>query len=320
MSKKNILLIYSLSAVGIFTALALLSAFYDLQVSDALASLNGGEYFSSNGFAVAVEIFGEIPLYLFLSYAFSVIFWNAYYFGRPIVKYGVGIPCVLAVALVSYFVPVRINEYFAELKITVIDSNALNTFFEVSIALALGVISLVGVMLSSKESIKKQLAFAVVILFTAAVSQLFTQGLKTVNKRVRYRAMNAVGSFELYTPWYKLNGYPESFKRLVDILGTDDAVRSFPSGHTTAAGITYSLIALPFTFKRLEGVKSKAIVYSIAIAYTGTVAIGRIVMGAHYFSDVLFGGSAAFACAAFAVWIIYHKKAVKPLNSYCSLQ
>ena len=46
-------------------------------------------------------------------------------------------------------------------------------------------------------------------------------------------------------------------------------------------------------------VKSKgkrAVCWIAAIAYTGMVAVSRIIVGAHFFSDVLMGGTIAFVC------------------------
>ena len=39
---------------------------------------------------------------------------------------------------------------------------------------------------------------------------------------------------------------------------------------------------------------TRPVIYAVTIAFTGIVAISRIAAGAHYMSDVLFGGTLSF--------------------------
>ncbi len=307
-------------AIIIFISLLIFAAIYDLEISILLADIKFGEYFSQNIFGQFIEIFGEIPIYLFLCYAFSVVFWNAFYYGKLMVRYVLCPIVIIILAVVCYYIPNRIHEYIFELNLSAGKGN--EVVANVLIGVMIGAISIVGVLFTGKLNIKKQLSFAIVILFVAATSQLFTQGLKVINKRVRFRAMNALGdyNYDFFTPWYQINGFPEKFRTIVEQLGGDDGIRSFPSGHTTAAGITYSLLALPYVFKRFNGIKSKIVFLIIGVFYTAMVAIGRIVMGAHYFSDVLVGGSISFFLAVFSIWIVYKKKLIKPLIEYCGME
>lgn len=41
---------------------------------------------------------------------------------------------------------------------------------------------------------------------------------------------------------------------------------------------------------------TRPVIYAVTIAFTGIVAISRIAAGAHYMSDVLFGGTLSFLC------------------------
>ena len=86
-----------------------------------------------------------------------------------------------------------------------------------------------------------------------------------------------------------------------------DAYRSFPSGHTCAAGTTYALLALPHLFKKYNTVKYKVLFYFVSVIFTGTVAISRIVCGAHFFSDVLVGGTSMFLGVMLAIKIFVRK-------------
>ena len=81
--------------------------------------------------------------------------------------------------------------------------------------------------------------------------------------------------------------------QMMTFFGTTDACKSFPSGHTCAAGMSYGLIMLADSL----GIKSKgkrAALWICPILFTGIVAVSRIVVGAHFFSDVLMGGTISF--------------------------
>ena len=77
----------------------------------------------------------------------------------------------------------------------------------------------------------------------------------------------------------------------------DDSCKSFPSGHTFSAAVIYSLLCLPSLFDKLNKPWIKALFYVGTIGYTAFVAISRILVGAHYMSDVLMGGTIAFVAA-----------------------
>ena len=84
------------------------------------------------------------------------------------------------------------------------------------------------------------------------------------------------------------------FSREELLFGAEDTCKSFPSGHTYCAAITFALICLPDLFESFKKRWVKAICWTVPAAYTLTVAISRIVVGAHYLSDVLVGGTLAF--------------------------
>ena len=152
---------------------------------------------------------------------------------------------------------------------------------------------------------KKLLNFAYVILFTS-IFYLLIELIKTPVGRMRYRAMNELGDFSYFTPWYQIS---DAKTLLKDTYTLKDAFKSFPSGHTFSAGISYVLICIPYVFEKFNTKKWKVIFYLIPICYTGLVATFRIVVGAHYLSDVLFGGTIAYvASEVFKYVFILRKK------------
>ena len=150
----------------------------------------------------------------------------------------------------------------------------------------------------SEESVNKMVMFAVAVLCVAALSNGLVAAVKGPVGRMRYRAMNceggqSIGGFDNFTRWYVTNGQHLTKDEMRALFGTTDALKSFPSGHTCSAGMVYCLLMLLDVFN----VKSKgkrAVSWIAAITYTGMVAVSRIIVGAHFFSDVLMGGTIAF--------------------------
>jgi undecaprenyl-diphosphatase len=76
---------------------------------------------------------------------------------------------------------------------------------------------------------------------------------------------------------------------------------SFPSGHTAAAAATYAAVALLLGIRRSR--RAKAILAGLAGGLTVIVAASRVLLGAHWFTDVLAGaalGWGVFALCAIA--------------------
>ncbi len=135
-----------------------------------------------------------------------------------------------------------------------------------------------------KETIKKLLLFAIIIIFSIMFANLITQGIKIIFGRIRFRTMNYKNDFSLYTPWYKVN-----FRTSIPEGDMVEWYKSFPSGHTTAAGSIFTTTILCDMFKKLNTKLFKILFWFISIFYVFIVALSRIIVGAHFFTDVLFG-------------------------------
>ncbi len=116
----------------------------------------------------------------------------------------------------------------------------------------------------------RQKRFSKIAIWQMALSQLFIQVLKAVWGRVRFRELSQPGAE--FSPWYIPQG-----------VVTSD---SFPSGH---AGLGWMLLPLFLLFTSF-GRKVQMFVLSLSICWAITVSSGRVVVGAHYSSDVWFGG------------------------------
>ena len=72
---------------------------------------------------------------------------------------------------------------------------------------------------------------------------------------------------------------------------------SFPSGHTAAATIFYGVLAA-FLVTRYRKHRTRVLIVTCAVLAVVTVAISRMYLGAHYFSDVV------AAAASSTAWLV----------------
>ena len=68
-----------------------------------------------------------------------------------------------------------------------------------------------------------------------------------------------------------------------------DWYKSFPSGHTSAGAMVITLTLIPSIFAKTNTLAKKVITYTVVVLYVIAVAISRIVVGAHFLTDVTFG-------------------------------
>lgn len=124
--------------------------------------------------------------------------------------------------------------------------------------------------------------FSVVSLIFFIIYPIVTiHVIKFLVKRVRYR--NLASDFSNYTPWFLSPISPS----------ISNTYASFPSGHAAAA---FSLFPITILFKN-KG--SKCIVGSMVMGWGIAVSVSRIVVGAHYASDVSFS-----ACIGLIIFIL----------------
>lgn len=139
---------------------------------------------------------------------------------------------------------------------------------------------------------------ALLMLAFAGIAVMVLQlGIVNIAKvfwgRVRMRDLIAAGSYDQFTSWLHPNG----------INGN----KSFPSGHTASAGMSYLMMLLPYASDKWK--EKKNLCFIVPFVYTSTVAFTRMVMGAHYLSDVTMGGIIAFTLVVIAVKVIEKQQA-----------
>ena len=293
-----------------------------INITDEIAITNFlGRVYSYSIYANIVELIGGLPMLLALVAALSVIFWNAF---RIKNKGGrITLQVVMVLIAFGYIFYRGFASFFPHLIESIKGLQGYNEFYNAnkgaclaiyicgSLVLCGGIITgfFVGFRHINKQILNEMLRWSMAtILAIAASSILFEFILKNVLVRERFRfiyALEQVKTIKLpdgstmtgiefsntyfggYKNWYELASNhidkhnPYMYK---------DAIRSFPSGHTSSAATgLLCLFMLPLTVKACNTYKAKMCIWTIAPILYFAVALGRLVAGAHYLSDVLFG-------------------------------
>jgi membrane-associated phospholipid phosphatase len=110
-------------------------------------------------------------------------------------------------------------------------------------------------------------------ILTFAIATLAVEGLKVCMGRQRFRSMTDPGT--QFTPWFVPKG-----------PAAGDDFKSFPSGHSFRAAFSLWVVFLPVAARTKS---TKTLLISLGVAWTLLVMISRIIVGAHFATDVLFG-------------------------------
>jgi membrane-associated phospholipid phosphatase len=130
-----------------------------------------------------------------------------------------------------------------------------------------------------------------------------------------FNSINVYGGFH---PWWGLVASPNAFKAGNLPFISEDITKSFPSGHATMAAIGfYSLWVLPLTVRAFNTKKRRALCFWIGIFGTAFVGFFRLMAGAHYLSDVLFGS--LFAGFFLVLFYFMNTRGNKWLNKYTGI-
>lgn len=287
MTKKSILTLI-ICAVA-FIGILLVATFFDLDINIALGNSQSlfGEFFAIFGAATSWALMPIAGVILFQ----AVTKENKY---RNYLK-----ALWLIFTLIGMYFTV--HYFFSEMVIELVTPIVYEIFF----TLVFTAISILATSKIDKDIMKKLVVFAAVTLTALALSQIFTNILKACWGRQRFRNMPE-DDYTGFTNWYE----PNFFKKgnggsfISDFAGEsdDDAYKSFPSGHTVSAALSFILIMLPDLFEKLK--RYKIWFYVGPSIYTLAVALSRIVYRAHFLSDVLFGAVIGIGCVLLGRFLV----------------
>lgn len=148
---------------------------------------------------------------------------------------------------------------------------------------------------------KTELRFLLTLVFVAFVTMVLINVIKVPWSRPRMRLLVATGNETYFMPWWQLGGVLK--QRLVAEGISSDEFRSFPSGHTACAACAMLSILLP-TLKKQWHDKERVCVL-IGAVWTLLVAVSRLMMGAHYLTDVTMACMVALGVSVLGIYLFY---------------
>lgn len=264
--RKNIIAFYALCAAALAAA-----SFVDLKLDILLNA-------PDNIFAVWFYNTGEIPCRLICPIAGTALLYCC----RS--KFARFAGACISIGGGAYFGYYFGEHFFAE-------ENQLVYGIVYGIGFSL-VLIFAGRFVKIPDNLKRPIAaLAIAGIAVMAAQLLAVEGMKYLWGRVRFRDLLAAGSYDSFTPWYVING----------INGN----KSFPSGHTGGAAMSFLAMFLPYISK--SAYKHRQLCFFVPFIYTCTVAVTRLIMGAHYLSDVAMGGAVGMLTVVIAMAVLDKK-------------
>ncbi len=265
------------------TALLVLGAFFDKNIAELL-------YQPDNIGAIIMESAGIFPPFVFVGSMFTVLFYlvkeedNKALLKRILTAAGVS----LAYLVYGYMATDELMEGMLPRLLIALGTACLLTPLSFLIFRKM-----------TRDRLKRLAIFLIFASMVSVISSLISVNvLKFFWGRPRYREMIADEDYllEAFTPWYHLNGF------------TLHGHHSFPSGHTCSATNLLVLCVLPEVFPEAE--KSKKTVAVICGVYIFSMAYSRMVLGAHFLSDVTGGFLIGFLTYAIARYLYFDKSRI----------
>lgn len=170
----------------------------------------------------------------------------------------------------------------------------MSVWLSLVIALLLVAVTDILILKLSKQAERKQIKyFIIIVVGTMFLEMILINLIKIPWGRPRMR-MIAVQPEAAFQPWWVIGS--EMKDTLMVMGGAAEEFKSFPSGHSGNAACALLLSILPLICSRLKG--KETILMASGILFTLIVAGSRIVMGAHFLSDITVGMGITFLVEA----------------------
>lgn len=257
---KNKEKVYFLTGIAILLAIF---TFTDLQISKTI-------YNPQSGFGHFFEVFGELPGALIGVFSMAALIVTGNYNAKwKTILFNL----IFGVLLVMF------SFMAAIMPLNYLDGISMP--LAVILAVVYGAGSLWIAKILSKEENKNLREAAIIGILTFIAAIVVINIIKMCWGRLRFRSM--VEPYKEFSLWFM----PQSFT-------TNNEYMSFPSGHSANSAVIWWITLLPTFVAQLRG-KEKHLKL-VAGAWIVMVMISRIIMGAHFASDVTVGASISIIC------------------------
>lgn len=222
-----------------------------------------------SGFAEFFNRFGEVPAMLGLLIGTAILFGGRSRKRKWLSAIGtlVSLPFMALFSLGAVYQPFRYAYEFAEGGIPSYMMPVIYGLAAILFAMVLIIANRIG-----EEKLRAYKGSGLVLLVLVILEMVTVNVLKIVWARPRMRSME---SFEQFKYWFEIGG-PAS----------GEEFKSFPSGHTANA-----FVMLAYTMFIPQDKKKLFTVATVfALTWGICVALSRVILGAHFLSDVFVGG------------------------------
>ena len=263
---------------GILLIGLVLGSFFDLQINQAL-------FDRYNGFGLTISSFGMIPGYGALAFLggalFSIAFYNKNTFNKWLRLLLMALGIIAAGAMV-YFLG---TDLFG---VNGFDKKNIYWLGFVIMGLVVCGLFVFGFLLGKKNE-NKYMWIAILIIFLAMLIALVpgVTLLKKIMNRPRYRIAVAEGYVSFHNWWEPFKDRDVLINAYPNIL-TKEEFKSYPSGHAGATMMSVIFLSyIPLLNKKW--MKYQTLLFYIGFVWTLLVMFARLIVGAHYLSDVCTG-------------------------------
>jgi len=281
MFNRKTILVFVLVFVILMTFLALGSFDYNFSHYITNTDSHWANFFNQ---------FGEIPA-IFLMLIGTTILFGARkkdILWRNILSHLIAIPFI---ALLSYIITSMPVRYMYENQVTGLGEDIPQVLNITTIILAIIIfVSTMYIERKIDDSKFKEMRKAAILFILLVIGEIILVNVvKEVWGRPRMRILESIDGFK---KWYEING-----------PALNNNYKSFPSGHTANA---FSVIAYTLFFSYFKNINKKTVMI-IAIIWGVGVALSRVVLGAHFLSDVITGGYITIFLFIVLNFLLYRK-------------
>lgn len=259
----------------IFTAF-LLGVFFDYEISTALFSEN-------NLFGILMASIGELPMYGGVALAGGMLFVATRKHTQS--KRNLVISAVVAFASTAFGIYFQGKAFCSINAWGAINPNLADNL---AVALPIGLVLvipclLLGLTIGKKGRAEDIFRASLVILITGFLQIALITVLKGVFHRPRFRSLAESGA-QFKPVFIRFKEYGQYIAGSI----TKEEFKSFPSGHTGSGAMICAIgLCLPYITSKAN-MKKQSLYFLLGAFYTIVLAVFRIVVGAHYLTDVCF--------------------------------
>lgn len=276
-SRSNILILS-----GILASLFLVGSFYDLRVSENLLD-------KQSSFGIFFAAFGAWPMVLALTTAGTllIVFRDQERRRVGVLQAAGGIAILSAATIAGLVMPTL---YFD-----------LNQYVIYLISTILTVAGVWGAVLLSKGANRRMAIRVAVLLFVVVAAEILIVNILKIGwERPRMRMLVEQPAV-VFEPWWNFGN--DSKEQLLAAGVESDDFKSFPSGHAANAAVLMLLSVLGSLRKGLA--KYVGVLFWVGAFWTGVVVLSRIIVGAHFITDIVAGVTVTFAVILVAYRMVF---------------